>query len=187
MTDYPYTQRNLFEDPEHYHYAKCNAATYLRVWKKSRCDFIDRLVLARPAAAAPTIGEKEPLETYLAGLISEITFLDEFSTNTADAVQRLVQKYEVSRQLYQQYSLNWQRLDGVPTAGLQTYLNFAEILVLHCQYVPRDRQKLSTLLKVCDALTSLKPAVYSATQSLTLETILTSESELVELIAGAHE
>lgn len=183
MTEYTYTRRNLFEAPEYYHYAQCNQAGYLEAWRKSRRDFVGALVQARPTATGPAMDEAEPLEARLAGLAAEVGRTGSFSADAADVVNRLVHKYEVSRRLYQRYADDWRRLEGVPAAGLQTYLWFAELLILHCRHIPRDRQKLSTLLKVCDALASLDPAVYSAVQSRALEAILAAECELVDQLA----
>lgn len=183
MTEYVYTRRNLFEVPEYYHYAQCNQAGYLEAWRNSRRDFVGALIQARSDAAGPQVREAEPLEARLAGLTAEVGRTGAISDDAADVVHHLVHKYEVSRRLYQRYADDWRRLEGVPAAGLQTYLWFAELLILHCRHIPRDRQKLSTLLKVCDALASLDLATYSAAQSRALEAILAAESELVDQLA----
>ena len=186
MTEYTYTRHNLFDAPEFYHYAQCNQADYLEAWRTSRRAFIAGLVGTRAAASKTPAAAVEVLEARLARQLDEVRIEDGFSAAAIDVVDHLVHKYEVSRRLYQDYAADWRRLAGVPVAGMASYLFFAELLVLHCRHLPLDRQKLSTLIKLCDALASLDPAMYTHRQSLILEDVLVAEDELVGQLAGGR-
>jgi hypothetical protein len=175
--EYPYTGRNLFEAPEHYFYAGAKAAGYLAAWRECRDTFCRALMNAdappgpRPSSVAPAVS-LEKLLSAAAGAPDE-----------AETIEPYVRKYEVFKRLFAFYGPDGRRLSGSAPASLSTYVGFAEALLRLAR--AGSIKHLSTLLKLTDALTSVDPGSYSASEARHLRDVLSGERALVDSLEAA--
>lgn len=109
--------------------------------------------MARALGEFRTTGTVETQPLVL-GLVA-VALLDEPDREAAAWLDRLVQRFEVTKKLYQSYPPGF-RAGAGSFDSLRLYWLFALALCLF-QAGGRDLQYLSTLLKVCDLLCSIDP------------------------------
>jgi len=169
--DYPYKGRNLFSEPETYFYAACTHNAYLDAWLTYRHEIM--CSLEQSITQNDTVGT--PLELSETGQL----FQETLTTKDVDLLGRIVSiyvvKYEVGKRLFSTYGPNHTRIPDVALAQPQDYVKFAECLTALC-YETKNLKYLSTLMKVCDALCSVK---IDNRLNKNLFDILKAEKELV--------
>ena len=102
-------------------------------------------------------------------------------TNTKVWLDRLVQRFEVTKKLYESYPPGFRKGDGSNTS-VRMYWLFALALCLF--YVRSNNIKyLSTILKLCDLLCSLPTNNFAQIPEGGLATVLATEIISVKLLA----
>lgn len=173
MSDYPYSGRNLFAEPETYFYAACADAGYLDGWKRSRADFRRRLAGAEAPDSRRQAG---PRDGVLLGDLLEVARRQDLGA-AAKNIEPFVVKYEVHKRLFEMYLPSGKRHSDSQTACLGTYIAFAEALVRQAE--DGSLKHLSTLLKLCDALATQDAASFPPKEAKRLKTVLETEASLV--------
>ena len=184
-TAYPYADRNLFDEPEYYHFAKCAAADFYRCWREYRDVRIRELKAVAteydlerfssdPAACGSEQGR--PLRSILFRVLD---LAEQGSTDTAAAaLEPYVVKYEVFRRLFDRFLPNNLRHPESRLASWGDYVLFAHVLA-RIASASDSLKHLSTLLKICDALTSVPVSVFNDAEAALLVHTLEIEGEMV--------
>lgn len=128
-----------------------------------------------------SIAESTPTLDLLHALIA-VQLNDTQDANTKTWIDRLVQRFEVTKKIYESYAPGFRKGEGVNTS-IRLYWLFALVL---CLYYVRSRQikYLSTLLKTCDLLCSLPESIVQKeipAHGLTI--VLAAEIVSVQLLA----
>jgi hypothetical protein len=115
--------------------------------------------LARMAGSLGEFTTTRAVDTHalLLGLIAT-ALSGSLSREAAAWLDRLVQRFEVTKKLYESYPAGF-RAGAGGYGAVRLYWLFALALCLFHES-SRDLQYLSTLLKVCDLLCSIEPASY---------------------------
>ena len=182
-TTYPYAGRNLFEEPEYYHFAKCATADFYGCWRDYRDARTRELkavateydLAAFSSDPAERDGEQgRPLRSILLGVLD---LADQGSMDTAAAaLEPYVVKYEVYRRLFDRFLPNNLRHPDSRLADWGDYVLFAHVLAIIA--IASDSLKhLSTLLKICDALTSVPVSTFNEAEAALLARTLEIEGE----------
>lgn len=151
MTDYLYASGDLLEQRNTYFYTPYAGADFLRAWHLQR----DAAALS-PIAGAPE-GEAPPGSTdILLEAIAEALQAPVVPPFLADALARLIQRFEVSKRLHGEYGANWRPVAPDDYRQPGRYLRFAEVLEMAWQR-GLGLPTLNALLKCVDTLASLQP------------------------------
>lgn len=198
---YPYSERDLFQQPETYFYANCSACDFIDDWRTSRfaarsrflkiCGDNPIAIVTTPLPSFDDSTDRPDLTTTWSGSLNNflLNVLNTLAENAADeilimaAINPLAKKYEVFKRLFSDYGEDGRRLpDSVP-ADLEAYSLLAVCLAELSQRTGSLRL-LSTLLKLNDALSSINSkgfdpfAAALAARSLAIEADLVSEWHL---------
>lgn len=182
---YTYCDKNLFKEPELYHYADCENADFLPSWRNSRENKLKSIrnierENSSSHSKSSNLNRKE-LGQKQKSLILILTNLNNDQDNSKDSniiLRELLKKYEVFRRLYSYYSETINRLPNSELASLDEYLLFAKVLASYAEK-NKNLQYLSTLLKLVDALCSLDLKVFDESQLNSLKKIISLENRLI--------
>lgn len=136
--------------------------------------------LAKGLASLTTAERVITLDLLLAVIAVELTDVHDFSTKAW--LDRLVQRFEVTKKLYESYPPGFRKGEGANTS-VRLYWLFALAL---CLYYTRSHEikYLSTLLKVCDLLCSLpENSLQGHVPERGLSAVLAAEIVGVQLLA----
>lgn len=176
MLNYPYADGDLLEQRNTYFYSRYEGPAFLAAWCRQRAG-----VAALPAADAPEAATgSRPTDRLLDALRGAL------SARPADAgerptLDRLVQRFEVSKRLHGEYSADWRPVDPADYHTLERYLCFGEVLDL-AWTVWAALPYLNALLKCLDTLTALAGRL-DAGQRLRLESLIGREEMHVAALA----
>lgn len=149
MTDYPYVSGDLLEKRNTYFYTPYAGADFLRAWRLQR----------EAAALSPMVGaaagEALGSTDRLLETIAEALQVPVVPPSLADALARLIQRFEVSKRLHGEYGTNWRPVDPDDYRQPGRYLRFAEVLEMAWQR-GLGLPTLNALLKCVDTLSSLR-------------------------------
>lgn len=179
---YPYTQKNLFLEPEFYEYSRFDRDEIFDTWKHQRLEFVGHLQTAIPDATVDIpppleVGGNFELSRILQDIWNENLDEDVFQTELG-VLASLVTKFEIFRRLFKTYDASLRKAPAAEVATPSDYVLFAKILAREC--AASDLCYLvSTLLKLTDALTSLPPETFSQENQADLRDILHDEQELI--------
>lgn len=173
MKNYPYCGRDLFAEPETYFFAACSCVDFLDGWKRSRVEFRRDLGEACAMAETPECPSEGVL---LLDLLSRSSLQD--IESAATIVDPLLKKYEVYKRLFAAYLSSGKRHPRSQPASLGAYIAFGEALLRQAE--AGSLKHLSTLLKLCDALTSQPTELFSAEEAGRLDAVLSGELRLIE-------
>ena len=176
-SDYPYSGRDLFAEPETYEYAPAGDAL-VRAWRDSRRRAIDRLVRSAAVGAPPASRPKsESLDAILDALAAGRE-PDGYDVK-GGVLAGLVTKFEIFRRLFRSYDRQLRKTSGAAPANPDDYVRFAQIVVAQHENENRGRM-LSTLMKLNDALTALPVEQFTAASCRALVAVLEREDVLVQ-------
>lgn len=164
---YDYASGDLLENRNTYFYTKFHGKAFLTAWHRQR---------------EQALAEKKAIDTAASDLDSSPTMhmievlhqkLSEHHTGhqTIQTLNRLVQRFEVSKRLHSRYNFNWRPVDATDYKKWTRYVRFAEVLNL-AYAITLSLPYLNTLLKIMDTLTAayqqLSESLSSRVQSLAL-------------------
>ncbi len=182
-TAYPYASRNLFDEPEYYHFAKCATADFYRCWR----DYRDARTRELKAVATeydltafssgPAACDGEQVRPLRSILLRVLDLAEQGSMDkAAEALEPYVVKYEVYRRLFDRFLPNNLRHPESRLAGWGDYVLFAHALA-RIAIASDSLKHLSTLLKICDALTSVPVSTFNEVEAALLARTLEIEGE----------
>ncbi|MGE5548198.1 MAG: hypothetical protein ACM33T_14930 [Solirubrobacterales bacterium] len=178
---YDYATGNLLEDRNTYFYSRYGGAAFLAAWRAQRDE------AARPAAAAADGNDDDPAvlgptDRLLAEIRAGLGHDGAASARLAD-LDKLVQRFEVTKRLHAAYNERWRAVDPADFAGLDRYVCFGETLVL-AYSVTRGLQYLNALLKCLDTVTALRAGL-TAEQQQRLRDLIGHERSFVDQLMRA--
>ncbi len=209
--NYIYTAENRLETPHTYAYAEFGGEEFLAAYVRDRrrstarigqvireMEFDDVARLLRDELAAsggmPSSGDAlaalhaleldQTVDTArLLDCLLDAHLADVREPVVARWLDRLIQRFEVSKRLYARYRPGFRKGDG-DAGHAQPYLMLATILCLNYG-ANRRLNHLSTLLKLADLLCSLPATVYAARQAVNLGLIINAEVAAVRMLANS--
>lgn len=154
MTAYSYTDRDLLEHREHYFYSALQGSGFADTYREAR----DGVLATLPDdAVPPALTRDAPYPDADATEIVTDTLLDALEARVEAAwLDRLVQRFEVTKRLYASYDGRMRAPQGSCTA-LAPYARLACLLATDIE-ASGSLKNLSTLLKLNDLLCSQPPA-----------------------------
>lgn len=146
---YPYTQRNLFEEPERYFYAQCDNKDFYSSWLTSRYASL-QLLNDIPSKINSHLAYSS---AFLTGMMSDIGEQMDDREIAETALEPLVKKFEIFRRFFTQYDDDFRRTDDAKPLGVAGYIQFGELLA---EFVERygSNKHASIFLKLMDAICS---------------------------------
>ncbi|RYH01064.1 hypothetical protein EU805_15815 [Salipiger sp. IMCC34102] len=153
MSRYRYTDRDLLEEREHYFYSAVEGPGFLAAYRASRLAVLDALPPADPPAApagAASFPVDDAAEIVTADLLAALE-----ADPRADWLDRLVQRFEVTKRLHARYDGRLRK----PSGSFDDLALYARLAVVLAHKVARtqDLKWLNALLKLNDLLCS-RPA-----------------------------
>ncbi|MEJ6396449.1 hypothetical protein [Yoonia sp. 208BN28-4] len=170
MTAYRYNQPDLMEKPERYFYTALQGPEFLDAYLADRADKIAALGAAEPASLklGPDHSDDQMDTARLLDATPDDATLD-----------KLVQRFEVTRKIYARYDTRLRKGFG-PFDNLALYARLARFVA---EKYDRDGslRDLNALIKLTDLLTSQSPAA-QASVGFDLAAALTSEMAAIRTL-----
>lgn len=175
LTLYPYATGNRLDERNTYSYSPYFGRDLLVAWTLQRNDAL-QAAADRPAP----VTSDQPTDRLLASLSDSLAAGTTSSTEWAQ-IDRLLQRFEVSKRLHGEYSAYWRPIAAAEYDGMERYLRFAEMVDLAYQASTR-LQYLNVLLKCMDTLTALASRLQTS-QAARLEQLIRQERSHVHQLA----
>lgn len=161
MTQYDYIRRDLLEVREDYFYSALQGPGFIVAYRADRRRVLD--TLSESPVLEPGFGPAQTAADYPADTDARVqtdALLDALVADP-DPVwrDRLVQRFEVTKRLYDSYDMRMRAPAGSHTR-LYRYAKLARILARDVAQIP-DLRLLNTLLKLNDLVCSQPPALYA--------------------------
>lgn len=153
---YEYARGDLLEQRNTYFYTTYEGPAFLDSWRRCRDDALSGL--PSPPAAPAAVAAVEPLPPRggkTAVLLGAIKSALESGNTPPDSLDRLVQRFEVTKRVHGAYGAEWRAVDREDYRDLGRYLSFAEVLDLAYARTS-SLVYLNGLLKVLDTLVALR-------------------------------
>lgn len=177
---YPYASGNLLEQRNTYFYSTYEGRAFLDAWRQQRDQALRELSDIAPTEAknsqAPLSAPTDILLESIHGDLSAKRKVVE-----SRALDRLVQRFEVSKRLHGEYDARWRPVDASDYRSLERYIRFAEILAAAYGQTG-SLPYLNAMLKVLDTLTSIHAAL-SGAQRGRLRRVITQERDHIERLS----
>jgi methionyl-tRNA formyltransferase len=176
---YRYASGDLLEKRNTYFYTSYEGEAFLRSWRQQRAATLAAACgtdseSALPDDNAAVAGLLQHLKKQLAGASA--------SAGDYQTLDRLLQRFEVSKRLHDGYASNWKPLDASRYHGKERYVLLAEVLCLAAASTG-DLRYLNGLLKCVDTLTATGIAT-GRSGSARLNAVLEQERHLVDHVAA---
>lgn len=178
LPTYPYAAGNLLIDRNTYFYTSYHGAPFLDAWAAQRALVLDM--------SSATVSEPLPLVTSSDHLMDRIRIGLAIGTAMETKAQvlllldRLLQRFEVTKRIYDAYRPDWKAVDPAAFYSFHSYVRFAEILVA-AYGATSNLIYLNTLLKCADTLCALSSRL-SAPLLARLSAILKAEASFVNTL-----
>lgn len=171
---YDYASGDLLEDRNTYFYSRFQGREFLSAWRRRRDAVLeersDLFGEDKHAAMTPT---DQLLET-----ISRELSVRGTNADTMRMLERLLQRFEVTKRLHGEYSASWRPTDPQDYRVMERYVLFAEVLDL-AYSLSAALPCLNALLKCMDTLTALH-ARLDANQKRRLRELIVREKKHIE-------
>lgn len=150
---YEYASGDLLEQRQTYAFSAYAGADFLHAWRASR-DAARTLWRARAADDEPADGPTAQLLRTLRSTLER----GDLQTARDLGLDRLVQRFEVTKRIHHAYGSDWRPLEGAGYRDLALYVEFALVLAAAARHSPA-LSYLNALLKCMDTLSALAHAV----------------------------
>lgn len=181
---YPYATGDLLERRNTYFYTPFGGRDFLQAWRHQRAAFL--VASDESQRVAEATDDSAPIVRSLQRL-KEALRLAAFSADSRLQLDRVLQRFEVSKRLHDDYTEFWRPLDSTRYHGLERYLLLAEVLG-RAALLTHDLRYLNGLLKCVDILTSTSMArVIHQSSWARLRTIVEQEQDLVDRLAASAQ
>jgi hypothetical protein len=183
QTNYPYASGDLLEHRNTYFYSEYQGGRFLEAWRQQRTDALrdtspETTVRTLEAAGSPALTATDLLlQTIYQHMRAEGNVREHMS-----ALDRFVQRFEVSKRLHGGYDEGWRPVDPADYRVMERYVRFAEILDLAHGRMG-GLTYLNALLKVVDTLTALQETL-TTQQRARLRRVIAHERDHVGRLAA---
>lgn len=167
MVTYEYTNKNLLEEKESYQYSKYYGKDFLDAFFKNRTDFLNSL-------------EENSLDLFSLDLKSNIyQFLTKFyeNQNEIDKFMKLLQKFEVTKRIFDNTDENFKKLENANSDNLNLYILFSNCCYLAYKKI-NHLSCINAILKCNDILVSQKD--FSNADTKMLKTAIENEIKIIK-------
>lgn len=156
MSDYPYAEGALLDNPQSYQYTAYIGEPLLQAWIDSRNGYLFNL----PKALLPEIDINSQMDVSTThSRLSMLCHAARCGVLASDELESwlliYISKFEVSKRLYSRYDNSFPHRANIESGyiNLQPYLYLAECLIRKIS-VNNDCRYLNCLLKLCDTLSA---------------------------------
>ncbi|HZP87698.1 MAG TPA: hypothetical protein VFB54_12850 [Burkholderiales bacterium] len=177
---YPYAHGDLLEQRHHYFYSSFQGPGFLTAWERSRAAVREKLRARSGMIAQRYAQVASPTLAMISALRKELA-AGALSHDAQISLDKLVQRFEVSKRLHRAYDEHFKPLDASDYRDLDLYVEFAALLVAAADTRPA-LSYLNALLKCMDILSAAADSVPVA-QCAVLVQLLDDERRLVALLA----
>lgn len=167
MPDYGYTDKNLLEEKETYQYSKYYGKDFIDAFFKNRIDFLNSVKDTR-------------VDLFSMKIKSNVfDFLTDFYKNCKeiDRFMKLLQKFEVTKRIFDNADENFKRLENANSDNLNLYILFS-----NCCYLAYEKINhlscVNAILKCNDILVSQKD--FSNADTKMLKTAIENEIKVIK-------
>lgn len=147
---YDYASGDLLENRNTYFYTKFNGQAFLTAWYTQRNQV--KVAEQEISVVSESVLDASPTMQMIEVLYQKLS-AHHTGSQTIRTLNKLVQRFEVSKRLHSRYNANWRAVDVADYKSWSRYVRFAEVLSLayaNTQSLPY----LNTLLKIMDTLTA---------------------------------
>ena len=149
---YPYASGDLLENRNTYFYTPFGGQAFLDAWRQQR-SAMHSACIAHSVTTTPPVDDA-PIVQRLRTLWTALRADDAPTADDRNTLDRILQRFEVSKRLHDDYTAAWRPVDPSRYHGLERYLLLAEVLGLAAASTG-DLRYLNGLLKCLDTLTSM--------------------------------
>ncbi len=174
---YDYASGNLLENRNTYFYTKFQGHQFLFEWRKQR-------ELARLKEEPKNEDALQTISSSTDRLLEQIwneLLVDDFDIHALELLNNLVQRFEVTKRLHDEYNGNWRPIDNKEYNYLDRYVKFVEVLDL-AYTSTLSLPYLNALLKCMDTVSALYDQLHSS-QILRFRKLVIREREHIEKLA----
>jgi hypothetical protein len=182
--NYPYADRNLFEEPENYTFAACRSRQFFDSWSehrqkmRERLSYVETNVPIVEAHLLKRVGNGIPLLDILTAIRLDKPLNTLAAVEPKAIIDAIAQKFEIFRRLFDAYQEDLRREPTAREASVAEYVLFGHALADAAKRYDGPKF-LSTLLKLTDALCSLPLEVFSGETAGAFAELLDREATLV--------
>lgn len=170
---YEYATGDLLEKPNRYFYTPFHGADFLRAWREQRekaCSF------SAEGAAEQRSRSECPVERLIDQIQHGLS--SEHRPSAVQRLDRLLQRFEVTKRLHGEYTENWRPVDPLDYYDMERYVQFGELLE-RAYAETAGLPFLNALLKCIDILTAHCQQL-TAPQSERVTSLVLKERRYVE-------
>ena len=167
MPDYGYTSKNLLEEKESYQYSKYYGASFLDAFFENRTNFLNSI-------------NENTVNLFNLDIKSNVyEFLKEFykNQNEIDKFMKLLQKFEVTKRIFDKTDENFRRLEDAKAENLNLYILFSNSCYLAYKKI-NHLSCINAILKCNDILVSQKD--FSSADTKMLKTAIENEIKVIK-------
>jgi len=181
---YLYASGDLLDRPNTYFYSEYGGRAFLEAWRRQRSEEArgesetETTASGSEEDSAQAMGQTDLLLESVYRRLRSQGDAEEISS----VLDRLVQRFEVTKRLHGEYGPNWRPVDPRDYRRMERYVRFAEVLHLAYQSTG-GLPYLNALLKVIDTLTASRPAL-NAQQLTRLRALIVHEQNHVNRLAS---
>ncbi len=174
---YPYGSGNLLNERNTYFYSPYHGEPFLTEWKAAR-----RRVLATEAVSGHVRREPTAALAQINGLATRLQCgqTGGMAPDVRDSLDVLVQRFEVTKRIYEDYADVWRAKDRTRFHDVSNYLAFGEVLTAALR-LSGGLTYLNALLKLNDTLSSLC-GYLSTTERARLSALFIAEDAAVNAL-----
>lgn len=177
--EYPYASGDLLHDRNTYFYTAFRGKKFILSWMAQRNAVIEKASGCSPCQIPFESQTGKLIEKIHSSLTHETSSADK--TNALSLLNRLVQRFEVTKRIHDSYRSNWRAEDPTAFHSVPSYIGFAETLAM-AHKETGDLSYLNALLKCTDTLTSLSESMSIGLRAR-LSTILSKEQAFVAALS----
>ena len=180
---YPFASGDLLDRPNTYFYSKYRGRAFLEAWQRQRADASRDISgpVSANASEADTVREVRKTDALLESIYCDLSS-EVGAGEIRSLLDRLVQRFEVTKRLHGEYGANWRPTDPTDYRLMERYVRFGEILDLAYERTGA-LPYLNALLKTVDTLTASR-IVLNGQQRQRLQVLIAHERDHVKRLAS---
>lgn len=176
IVSYDYASGDLLENRNTYFYTKFHGKAFLTAWRMQR----EQTIAVKQAIEAVASDLDSSPTTQMIEVLYQKLSARNTGKQTIQTLNKLVQRFEVSKRLHSRYNFNWKPVDVADYKDWARYVRFAEVLSL-AYSITLSLPYLNALLKMMDTLTAAHQQL-SESLSHRVQSLVVSERGYVDAL-----